>query len=133
MNYSKIWIIDDNPIDSYVVKTMLELNELAKDIHMFSNNEEAIAGLDLLEMENYHDSVLIITENKTRLVNGWNLIKEMSKKNGKNNNHLQLQFHMTSDNYSDKDLKEFEKTEPLQSLNKKPLRLGQLIHIINDF
>lgn len=131
MNNSRIWIIDDNPIDSYVIKTMLELNELAKDIHIFSNNEEAIASLDQLNND-HQDAILVITENKTSAVNGWNLMKKLSKKISERKNNLKLKFHMTSENYSKKDLKKFQETEPLRSMNKKPLRLDQLIEIINS-
>jgi len=132
MRSSKVWIIDDNPVDSYVIKTMLELNELAKDIHIFSNNEEAIASLDKLNKINSNDSILIITENKTNAVNGWSLMEQLSEKVSKNKNDLKLKFHMTSEKYSENDLKKFEETGPLQSLNKKPLRLGQLIKMVNS-
>ncbi|PQJ31662.1 hypothetical protein BST92_06860 [Nonlabens arenilitoris] len=87
MKTSKIWIIDDNPIDSYVIKTMLELNELSKDIHVFSNNKEALKSLEELDKSDSTDSIHIITENKTNAVNGWKLIKKflIKLKNKKEN------------------------------------------------
>lgn len=126
MKKPQIWIIDDNPIDSYVIKTMLELNELAKEIHIFSNNKEALKKLDLLKSNDNSDSIHIITERKTSTVNGWKLIKKLSKQ------HENFKFHMASEHYSEKDFKKFEGTEPLYSLNKKPLRLDDLIDIIKS-
>ncbi|GAK92671.1 hypothetical protein JCM19298_3159 [Nonlabens ulvanivorans] len=131
MKTSKIWIIDDNPIDSYVIKTMLELNELSKDIHVFSNNKEALESINELDEDESTGSIHIITENKTNSVNGWKLIKKVSNKIKEQKGKLNLKFHMTSEEYSEKDLKKFAKTEPLYSLNKKPLRLDHLINMLN--
>lgn len=131
MKTSKIWIIDDNPIDSYVIKTMLELNELSKDIHVFSNNKEALKSLEELDKSDSTDSIHIITENKTNAVNGWKLIKKVSNKIKEQKGKLNLKFHMTSEKYSEKDLKKFAETAPLYSLNKKPLRLDHLVNMLN--
>ncbi|WP_405378740.1 hypothetical protein [Nonlabens sp. Asnod3-A02] len=128
MTTSKIWIIDDNPIDSYVIKTMLEVNDLANNIEVFSDNKEALKNLDQLNTTNSKESILVITENKTNAVNGWDLITDMSEKK----KDLDIKFHMTSELYSNKDFKEFKATEPLLSINKKPLRLDDLKSIINE-
>ncbi len=128
MNTSKIWIIDDNPIDSYVIKTMLEVNDLANNIEVFSDNKEALHNLDKLNSTDYKESIVVITENKTNSVNGWDLITDMSEKK----KDLNIKFHMTSELYSNKDFKEFKETEPLLSINKKPLRLDDLKNIINN-
>lgn len=128
MTTSKIWIIDDNPIDSYVIKTMLEVNDLATDIQVFSDNNEALSNLDKLNSTNSKESILVITENKTNAVNGWKLITDMSEKK----RNLDIKFHMTSELYSNKDFKEFKATEPLLSINKKPLRLDDLKSMMND-
>ncbi|MEO9953287.1 hypothetical protein [Nonlabens sp.] len=128
MTTSKIWIIDDNPIDSYVIKTMLEVNDLASNIEVFSDNKEALQNLDKLNITDSKESILVITENKTNAVNGWDLITDMSEKK----KNLDIKFHMTSELYSNKDFKEFKVTKPLLSINKKPLRLDDLKSMIND-
>ncbi|EAS20837.1 response regulator [Nonlabens mediterrranea] len=130
MKTSKIWIIDDNPIDSYIVKTMLELNELSKDIHVFSNNKEALDSLEELNEDNSDGPIHIITENKTNAVNGWKLIKKMSNKFYEKKQKFNLKFHMTSEKYTEDDFEKFEKTDPLCSINKKPLRLDHLINML---
>ncbi|MEP0480113.1 MAG: hypothetical protein ABJD23_07860, partial [Nonlabens sp.] len=91
MTTSKIWIIDDNPIDSYVIKTMLEVNDLASNIEVFSDNKEALQNLDKLNITDSKESILVITENKTNAVNGWDLITDMSEKK----KNLDIKFHMT--------------------------------------
>lgn len=123
MRDKKIWIIEDNPADSYVIKTMLEINELTQDVTVFNNNDDALINFTSMEST---DTIHIITENKTSSVDGWKLIKELAT-------HSEyLKFHMASTQFSDKDLKKFQNTSSLYSLHKKPLRLDDLIEIINS-
>ncbi len=126
MKLPQVWIIDDNPIDSYVIKTMLELNNLAKEIQIFSNNDEAI--LKFSRHNNFKESILIITENKTEKVNGWNLIDSLSQ----HKSNSSFKVHMSSEYYNAQDLKKFKITDPLLSLNVKPLRLDDLKNMIKD-
>ncbi|MGJ8683181.1 MAG: response regulator [Nonlabens sp.] len=124
MKEPQIWIVDDNPVDSYVIKTMFEVNELSHDIQVFSTNEEALKKLDDLKNEDFNNSIHIITENKTTTVDGWNLVEEMSRKN------KSLKFHLSSENYNAQDLRKFKNTAAVHSLNVKPLRLDDLKSII---
>ncbi|WP_438962428.1 response regulator [Nonlabens sp.] len=120
----QIWIIDDNPIDCYVLKTMLEINELSNDVFIFSNNEEAIDQLNTLKGLDSNSSIHIITENKTKAVDGWSLVSQMSKLN------KSLKFHMSSEQYDAQDIKRFQNTKAVLSLHVKPLRLDDLKQII---
>lgn len=121
---TQIWIIDDNPVDSYVIKTMLEINEIAKNIHVFTKNEEAIEQLNAQKISDSNSPIHIFTENKTNFVDGWNLVEEMLKVN-KN-----VKFHIISEKYDAQDLRKFKNTSSVLSLNVKPLRLDDLKNII---
>lgn len=121
---TQIWIIDDNPVDSYVIKTMLEINEIAKNIHVFTKNEEAIEQLNAQKNHDSNSPIHIITENKTNFVDGWSLVEEVLKVN-KN-----VKFHISSEKYDAQDLRKFKNTSSVLSLNVKPLRLDDLKNII---
>ncbi len=125
MEHPKIWIVDNDPIDSQIIKEMLEINELAKDVRLFHSNQE------VLEEMNNSSKVpeIIITENRTQQVNGWKLMEVARKKfqNTKNTS-----FHMVSNALTNTDLRAFKSSNLLKSLSKKPLRLDDLLGMVKD-
>lgn len=120
MKRPHVWIIDDDPTDSYVIKTMLEVNELVEEVKVFSSNREFLSSLK--DTVNNTNPIHIITENKTDFVNGWKLMEELCDDVKQKN----FKLHMSCKRYDNRDLDKYKSSTSLQTFHKKPLRLDDL-------
>jgi|GEM_PF-6172348 len=123
MEHPKIWIVDNDPIDSQIIKEMLEINQLAKDVRLFHSNEEVLKAIN----SNSNAPEIIITENRTQNVNGWKL---MEVARNKFRDTKKTSFHMVSSALTNTDLRAFKSSKLLKSLSKKPLRLDDLLGMV---
>lgn len=125
MDNPQIWVVDNDPIDSQIIKEMLEVNQLAKNVRLFHSNQEVLE-----EIENGSNAPeIIITENRTNQVNGWKLMKAAREKF---KSTKRTSFHMVSAALTNTDLRDFKASKLLKSLSKKPLRLDDLLDMVKD-
>lgn len=120
MTQRSIWVVDNDPIDSQIIKEMLEVNQLAKDVRLFHSTDDVLQEIKKNEVSLPE---IIVTENRTDKVNGWRIMEETIKQHRA---HTKVSFHMVSEVLSNHDIRAFKSSKWLKSLSKKPLRLDDI-------
>lgn len=124
MKKLRIWLVDSDPVDSLIIKEMLEINELSREVKLFLSHEDALDKLQGTEPLYVPD--VIISENNQPYINAWEFLKKAKELNI---SLLKTQFHIISNAIISQDFEIFKKIKGMTSIRRKPVRLDDLIHI----
>ncbi|GHC59481.1 response regulator [Ulvibacter litoralis] len=130
-NQYNICVIDDDNIYQYTISKTIKAYNLAKDILVFSDGEEAldffIRNLD--HSENLPDIVLL--DINMPIMDGFQFMEEYIKikpKVGK-----KILIYMVSSSVDSKDIERAKRISGVSDYIIKPIKPGELILIINSF
>jgi CheY-like chemotaxis protein len=130
-NFYNICIIDDDSIYQYTITKTIQAYNLANDIMVFSDGEEAmdffIRNLD--SSENLPDIILL--DNNMPIMDGFQFMEEYIKikpRVGK-----KILIYMVSSSVDSNDIEKAKRIGEISDYIIKPIKPGELISIVDSF
>ncbi len=130
-NQYNICVIDDDSIYQYTISKTIKAYDLAKEIMVFSDGEEALDFLirNLDHSENLPDIILL--DINMPIMDGFQFMEEYIKikpRVGK-----KILIYMVSSSVDGKDIDRAKRISEISDYIIKPIKPGELISIVNSF
>lgn len=125
----KIWIVDDDEIYQFVMKTKIEKISNSVVLKSFMSGELFLEEVDkLIDATNNHPDIIFLDVNMP-LMNGWEIIEKIIESKSLNLNSIKLYFSSSSI-----DSRDIEKARSFGCVSEyllKPIGINKLEEIIN--
>ena len=130
-NQYNICVIDDDSIYQYTISKTIKAHDLAKEIMIFSDGEEALDFLirNLDHSENLPDIILL--DINMPIMDGFQFMEEYIKikpRVGK-----KILIYMVSSSVDGKDIDRAKRISEISDYIIKPIKPGELISIVSSF
>jgi len=124
--FAKVLLIDDNSLDNFVNKKVIELNKFADTVEMFESASEALIYLKNVETEVLPD--IIFLDIMMPGMDGFQFLDEFEKLNTEIHQRCKIVMLSTSDSF--KDLNRANKNRFVRKFLNKPMS-EQVLEAIN--
>ncbi len=122
-----IWLIEDDDIEIYIFKTLLDKCQNVGNVKVFKNGRSPIDYIET-EPSDVLPSLIILDINMP-ILNGWGFLNQFKSLNKKGNTRTEIV--MASSSIASFDIEKAERNELVSKLIQKPVSLNMLRDIVN--
>ena len=115
--YSKVLLIDDNSIDNFVNKKLIEMTGFASDVEVYESGEEALKALKERKKDQLPD--VIFLDIMMPVMDGFAFLEEFNKLGQDHREKCKIIMLSTSESFQD--LNKANKNPLVQKFLNKPL------------
>lgn len=126
VKYAKVLLLDDNPLDNFVNKKLIEQNNFALKVEMFESAIEVLAYLKKEQTDHLPD--IIFLDIMMPLMDGFTFLEEFEKLDKRIQNKCKIVMVSSSESF--KDLNRANKNPFVYKFLNKPLN-DMVINAIN--
>lgn len=124
----KVAIIDDDDIFQFTTKVKFEKLELASEVLIFNDGEEAMDYLHVTDVADLPDILLL--DINMPIVDGWDFLEMYSELDSVKRGSMEI--HMLSSSINPEDVKRAEDNKFVRDYITKPIRDEDLTKIFHD-
>ncbi len=124
---NKVFIIDDEPINTFIVKQMAMKVSMAKDYVVFNDSESALNTL--LEMNEDDFPELILVDINMPVCDGWDIVTQLEEKRS----HLRPFIIFLTSSIAHEDRVRAKKYPSIQSYLVKPISSNDLLTVLQAY
>lgn len=123
--FSKIWVVDDDPIFRAMLTRLLNKTQMVESIEIYQNGSEAMEKMQEI-LHNAGDSVpeVILLDVNMPILDGWGFVQEFEKIKGQLTSKPTI--FIISSSIDPRDRAKADATEIVKGFLEKPVRIMEL-------